>query len=219
MEHQHDQHDAAIDKVLAALKDAAPPEGMEARIAQRLQRHASAPEAAFRWRDLLAGSSLSGAWWRGAFAGAAAAMMAACAVLLFLHHSQETRQQPTQNDDVAVRSAMPAIATPVVQGEGDSARPKGEPCPPASGTMQLRRTTPTPKPALLRVAGTERHPLLAEPLTAQERGLLLLARTADPQQLAILDPEAQAKLKAQDAEEFEKFFAPPAPPKTQQETE
>ena len=82
--------------------------------------------------------------------------------------------------------------------------------------MQLRHTAPAPKATLLRVASTEPHPLLSGPLTAQERGLLLLARTADPQQLAMLNSEAQAKAKAEDADQFEKFFAPPPQPKTQQ---
>ena len=42
MEFEHRNHVDAIDQTLAALKSAAPPEGMEARILQRLQQHAPA---------------------------------------------------------------------------------------------------------------------------------------------------------------------------------
>lgn len=209
MEHQHHQRDAAIDKTLAALRNAAPPEGMDARIAHRLQHRASAQESAFTWRNLFAGSSLTGAWWRGALAGAAAAMLAGCAVLLFQHHSQAA-PQVVQNE---ARSAVPP-AIPVAA----QVKPAANPCPPGPGATQLHRAASAPRPTLLR-AGTQRRPLLSEPLTAQERGLLLLVRTADPQQLAILDPAAQAKSKAQDDAEFEKFFTPPALPKTQEENE
>jgi hypothetical protein len=51
------------------------------------------------------------------------------------------------------------------------------------------------------------------PLTAQERALIELARTADPKMLVALSPETQAKVEAQEEDNFNKFFAPPpAPP-------
>jgi hypothetical protein len=49
-------------------------------------------------------------------------------------------------------------------------------------------------------------------LTAQERELVRLAQTADPQLLAALAPETQAKLDAQETDNFNKFFAPPPVP-------
>jgi hypothetical protein len=217
MENQPNQPDAAIDKTLAALNSAAPPEGLEARIAARIA--AQPAPAVAPWHDLFAGSSLAGAWWRGAAAGAAVAMLAVCAVLLLQHHSETAHSQVARNEGAAVRGALPMPAAPVAQVKADTSKPAASPCPPVPNSMQLRRTAPEPKATLLRVASTERHPILSGPLTAQERGLLLLARTADPQQLATLNSEAQAKLKAEDADQFEKFFAPPAPPKTQLENE
>jgi hypothetical protein len=51
------------------------------------------------------------------------------------------------------------------------------------------------------------------PLTAQERELVRLARSVDPNQLVALDDTTQAKMEAEDAAEFERFFTPPpAPP-------
>jgi hypothetical protein len=59
------------------------------------------------------------------------------------------------------------------------------------------------------------HPAPVQPLTAQERALIQLARTADPRLLASLTPETQAKVAAQQADDYNKFFAPPpAPPTT-----
>jgi hypothetical protein len=214
METRPTQPDAAIDKTLAALNSAAPPAGLESRIAARL---VSQPSAAISpWRDRITGHTLSSAWWRGNAAGAAVAMLAVCAVLLLQHHSQTTHLQVSQNAGAAARDALPMAAAPVAQA-ADTSKPAASPCPPASNTIQLHHTASAP--ALLRVASTERHPILSGPLTAQERGLLLLAQTADPQQLATFNSDAQAKAKAEDAAEFEKFFAPPAPPKTQQENE
>jgi hypothetical protein len=217
MENQHNQPDAAIDKTLAALNSAAPPEGLDTRIAARIA--AQPAPAVSPWRDRLTGYTLASAWWRGALTGAVAAMLALTAVLLLQHHSQTAPSQVALNEGTAARGALSMPAAPVAQVKADTSKLAASPCPPVPNTMQLRRTAPEPKATLLRVASTERHPILSGPLTAQERGLLLLARTADPQQLAMLNSEAQAKLKAEDAAEFEKFFAPPPQPKTQQENE
>jgi hypothetical protein len=57
------------------------------------------------------------------------------------------------------------------------------------------------------------HPAPVLPLTAEERALARLARTADPKLLAALSPETQARVEAQEADNYNKFFAPPpAPP-------
>ncbi len=216
MQDQHNQPDTAIDKTLAALNAAMPPEGMEGRIAARIVAQPS--PALSRWRDLFTGYSLAGAWWRGALTGAAAAILAGCAVLLLHHHSQMAPPQMMQNNAAAPHTATPVPATPAAQVKADTTRPAANPCPPAPGPM-LRHANSTAKPMLLRVAAPVHHPLLTEPLTAQERALLQLARTADPQQLAILNPETQAKLNAEDAAEFDKFFAPPPRPTLGSENE
>ena len=213
MENQHHQPDAAIDKTLAALNSAAPPEGLESRIAARIA--AQPAPAVSPWRDRLTGYTLASAWWRGALTGAATAILAGCAVLLFQHHSQAAQPPFTSSQ---AHGSVPPPVTAVAQMKTDAKSALANPCPPGSGAMQLRHAS-APTPTLLRAAITQRHPILSGPLTAQERGLLLLARTADPQQLAMLNSEAQAKVKAEDADQFEKFFAPPAPPKTQPENE
>ncbi len=103
MELEHLNHDDAIDQTLAALKAAAPPEGMEARILQRLQQ--PVPAAPFRWRELLTGSALATAWWRGALSGAATAMLIVGALLL-AQHGLRARPHP------AVSQIAPCISAP-----------------------------------------------------------------------------------------------------------
>jgi hypothetical protein len=56
------------------------------------------------------------------------------------------------------------------------------------------------------------HPAPVLPLTAQERALVRLVQTADPKLLAALSPETQAKVEAQEADNYNKFFAPPTSP-------
>jgi len=207
MEHQPNQPDDAIDKTLAALRNAAPPEGMEARIAHRLQQPV-APSS--YWRDLFAATTPSAFWLRGAFTGAAVALLAVCAVLLAQHALQPKHPQPPPQ--ASARQTAPSVV-PVKASSLDTA---STPC----ANPSRLRVRVAPKAVLLRTAGdSQRHPILAGPLTAQERALIQLARTADPQQLASLNSESQAKLKAQDADEFERFFAPPAHPKTPDENE
>jgi hypothetical protein len=201
------QHDA-IDEALAALRNAAPPEGMEARIACHLAQQASESQ-----RD----TATAHAWWRGAAAGAAVATLAMAAVLFAQHHSQAM----PQNSARAAAAANAGVVSAAYIKGSPTANDRGTPCAkPALLRVQLAAAPPRMEltelriPAQLRVATTApSKPAPALPLTAQERELLRLARTADPKQLAAFDEETQAKLEAQQAEDFEKFFTPPpAPP-------
>jgi hypothetical protein len=208
-------HDDAIEKTLAVLQRAAPPEGMEERILQRLHQHTSvAPTAQFFWRDLLAGSALTSAWWRGAVSGAATAALLVGALLL-PQHGLRTRSGHTPQPAISQVTATPNLAPAVVTVT-------------ASASANNSHTTPCATPGLLRTARVvpvyraesiasasfaPSRPAPILPLTAEERALVRLAQTADPKLLATLAPEAQAKNVAQEANDFDKFFAPPpAPP-------
>jgi hypothetical protein len=212
MQPEHYNHDDAIDKTLAALKTASPPQGMEARILQRMQQHASAAPAEFRWRDMLTGSALAAAWWRGALSGAATAMLLVGALLL-AQHSLRTKQ-PAVSQIAVTRNLAPA-ALPVTASapNAPSRESRANPC----ATLGLPRTAhivPAYRAETLPSASfTPSHPAPVLPLTAQERALVRLVQTADPKLLASLEPETQAKVEAQEADDFNKFFAPPpAPP-------
>jgi hypothetical protein len=213
------EHDNAVDKVLAALRDAVPPEGMHARIAQRLaQEAATTQDTAFRWRNLFAGSSLAGAWWRGALSGAAVAMIVTGAVL-FAGHLLRPRTLVPDSGQLAVRETVSPTATPVAAthttpASEDRARPCISP-----NLPRVRNVVPTPSDEKLLAESRDdsaapSHPAPALALTAQERGLVRLVRTSDPKELGTLNSETQAKLQAKDEADFDKFFAPPAPAPT-----
>ena len=196
MENEHRNHDNAIDKTLAALKSAAPPQGMDARILQRLQQQ-PAPAAPFCWRDLLTRSALAAVWWRGALSGAAAAMLLVGALLL-AQHTLRTKQ-PAVSQLAPARSLTP-VALPVT-----ASAPASAGCPTHA---QIHRAWVGSDASF-----APSHPAPILPLTAEERALARLARTADPKLLAALSPETQARVDAQEADNYNKFFAPPpAPP-------
>jgi len=200
-------HHDAIDEALAALRNATPPEGMEARIADRMQQHASASQHE---------TAAAHAWWRGAVSGAAVATLAMAAVLFAQHHSQA---MPQISAHAAAAANAGAVNAAYIKGS-PTANDRGTPCAkPALLRAQLSAAPPRmeltglPTPAELRAATiAPSKPAPELPLTAQERELLRLARTADPKQLAAFDEEAQAKLEAQQAEDFDKFFTPPPAP-------
>jgi hypothetical protein len=207
------EHDDAIDKVLAALRNAVPPEGMDARMVERL-RQPSAATTEFRWRDLLAGSALAGAWWRGAISGGAAAMVAVGLALGVSDMAQRHigSGQAALSHNVATHNAsMPGMAAKSYTQRSQLMDSRGRPC--ASPAL---RPAPGPasNPTLLRAetrseAETPSHPAPAFPLTAQERALARLARTANPQVLIALNSETEAKREADETARFTKFFAPP----------
>jgi hypothetical protein len=219
-------HDEAIDKALAALRHAIPPEGMNARIAQRL---AQTPAPAPGRSNLFHSSTLTGAWGRGAATGAATAMLA-MGLLLLATHLLRTRSTPTQRPNLTVNkgAATPAI----VPVSASLSRPAD--AQPATGALNspcvretplsLRRTSATPIETQVRAdrvaeVTAPSHPAPELPLTAEERELVHLARTADPQVLATINPETQAKLLAEEAAEFEHFFAPPPTSSAKQNNE
>jgi hypothetical protein len=209
MENDHRNHDDAIDKTLAALKSAAPPQGMEERILHRLQLQ-PAPAAPFRWRDLFAGSALAAAWWRGALTGLTTAMLLVSALLL-AQHTLRVRPGHTTlavNHNSATRNPAPVVVP--VAASAPNSPALANLCP-----TQLRHARTYRAETLTDASFAPSHPAPVLPLTAQERALVRLARTADPRLLAALSPETQARVEAQEADDYNKFFAPPpAPPTT-----
>ncbi len=201
--------DEAVERALAAMRDAKTPEGMEARIADRLALHAAARDVAgFRWRDIFAGSALAGAWWRGAVSGVAVAMLVVGLVWMAGHRGRSSAGQ------VVVRERVVAAVPPALAVREDV---RSVPCA-SPGGVRVKGTAVRTSEGV-RVVAKEvevSHPAPAMGLTAQERELVQLARKGDAKELVSLDPEMRAKAEAQDAAEFQKFFAEPvsedAPP-------
>jgi hypothetical protein len=202
---EHNQHDDAVEKVLAALKTAAPPVGMDTRIAERL-RQTQATTTAPPWRNRIVASLPTAAWWRGALTGTAMATLAIAAVL-FLQRTTRIPPKPI----ASAPSSSPIAAMPV---SSTAATPCPNPRVLRAHSIAPVFEVPPPTTEMLRSESLARsRPAPAMPLTAQERELSRLVRVVGPGQLATLNPETQAKLEAEDAAEFEKFFTPPPPPK------
>lgn len=193
-----DKHEAAIDRTLAALNEAKPPEGMEARIQQRLRYHAAqASGGASTWRP-------ARTWWMGALTGAVLATLI-CALGWFGLRGQ-TRQTmannpPTGNHPVRAVSVAnrPAEAQSVPVCAEPAVRPR---LPRARTPVLLGTAQESAKPA----------PRSKDELTPQERELVRLAQVADPKELSAMTSEARARADAQLAAAFKDFFTPPPPP-------
>lgn len=125
--------------------------------------------------------------------------------LLLAQHTLRTKQ-PAVGQLAATRSLTP-VALPVTASAPASSS-RANLCP-----TQLRPLRNYRAEALPDASFAPSHPAPVLPLTAQERALVRLAQTADPKLLAALSPETQAKIEAQEADNYNKFFAPPpAPP-------
>jgi len=216
---EHKQHKAAIDRVLEALRDAAPPAGMETRIAQRLaEQRVDATVDTSLWRGLFARLAIQGPWLRGAITGAATASLAFGAFLLLARpHHEDSMAQTSGNSSQRWVAPRAGRATPVSVGAEPPVGQSGnKPC----GNPMLMRArggaTPSrtvsgaiPRRPILRTASfAPSRPAPPAPLTAQERALLQLTRTASPAALAALNPAAEQQADAEREAAFEKFFAP-----------
>jgi hypothetical protein len=203
---QPDPHDADVDRTLAALRSAAPPEGMEARIAERLAaRDASA--AASRFAAFLPQS----AWLRGALAGFAAASLA-FAALLFATHLIDPRTPQTANNSTAP-ATQSGHATNVALNTGQPCLDTTNARVPHASRGLLRDEweegrTSASAAHLIPASFAPSKPAPPTPLTAQERALVQFVRTATPAELAALNPAAQQKADADRQAAFQKFFAP-----------
>ena len=193
-----DKDEAAIEKTLAALNEARPPEGMEARIQQRLRYHAATePAAATHW--WLPGRT----WWMGVLTGAVVATVVCVAAWIGLRGRAE--------HGGAITASTGASPAKVVVVSRPAEPQRGMPCAAPAVRRETRRAE---APVLVRTAIEPAKPVpaVAHDLTPQERELVRLAQVTDPKELAAMTSEAKARADAQQAAAFEKFFTPPPPP-------
>lgn len=204
----------AIDKVLAALRDATPPAGMEARISQRLAEAAAAPAAQSLLQRLRHKIPSSAAWWSGALTGAAIATLAICSALLMQHRFATPASTPH------TAATQPAVPAPTAVSVTTSRALQANPCP-NRAVLQARPNTTDSNQRLLAESRIESiapsRPAHAIPLNAQERELVRLARLGNPREVTAASPDTLAKLQDQEAADFDKFFTPPPPPSANNE--
>jgi hypothetical protein len=199
----------AIDKVLAGLRDAEAPAGMERRILDGLEERAAAGSRS-GWRRLLpvwlvapASPVATGALVGGvALAGLFAVALAIPAIRRLGH-------APVPSKRNSAAAGTPALAASQVAAKS------AQPASPRSGARSLgkMKEETTAGGAVLdsdSVALEEMHaasyPAPPMPLTEQERLLLRIVHKDDPVELAMLDPKLRALQDSEDKAEFQRFF-------------
>jgi hypothetical protein len=201
----------AMEKVLAGLRDAAAPDGMERRILAGLEERAAARSRSV-WRQWLpvwaparpvaVGSLVCGVALAGVFVA-----LAIPAIRRLGHTAMQTPQQAGRNSvpagaaltasEAAAGSARPALSRADVRSIG-----KKEAEMSAAGADVVLDSDS----AALEEMHAASYPAPPMPLTEQERLLLRLVHKDDPVELAMLDPKLRDLQDSEDKAEFQRFF-------------
>ena len=174
----------AIGKVLAGLRDTEAPQGMERRILDAVEARASARQvAAPRWT------------WGVAIAGVVAVCLVLAITAIHWHERPSTQAQ---------QHAVPAESKGGAQGA--SLLPN-KPIAPVGVRTATRKAPPisADEAVLLSELHAPSHPAPEAPLTNEEKLLLRVVHTGDPQLMAMLNPEERARQEAESEAEFQKF--------------
>jgi hypothetical protein len=209
----------AIEKVLAGLRDAEAPVGMERRIVEAVRDRA--PVGAVRgwllWRPIWVDTRRAG-WAAGAVAMFVAVVMFYTmrrAPDLPQRHSVVVEGMPVASSKGAIEDARRAP----LDGMGRREVPErlGASRPERGARTEVTRDDDSVALSEMRAANRPAPPL---PLTEQERLLLRIAHKGDPVELAMLDPMQRAARNADEQAEFQRFFGPPpvSQPRTGQPT-
>jgi len=176
-----------IERLLAGLRDAEPPAGIERRILEALDG-VDARE-----------SSASASFW-GRPLRPAISLLLACTVMLMV--AITFHQHRHASGDVRNRSAgadVPRATRPEVIAQK-------APTVPRRLVSRVSARPPHDRPAVGETQ-TASFPAPPLPLTEQERLLLRLAHRGDADNFALLNPDVQAAQIAKATEQFQHFFA------------
>lgn len=181
--------EGTIERLLAGLREAEPPAGIERRILNALEGmevREARPFATLWRRPVLA-------WWLRP----ALAIPLVCAVILVVavtdyehRHAPPTMRSPSAGSDVrqAAVAQKPTIVPRRMDPRVPMRRPRAHAVPAVGETQEASFPAP---------------PL---PLTEQERLLLRLAHRGDAENMALLNPDVQAAQTAKATEQFQQFF-------------
>ncbi len=168
--------DGTIERLLAGLRDADPPGGMERRILEAL--------GGMETRKMAASASL----WLPAMA-----LLLACAVILVAAIMvRQTRHAPADLGHSTSADVRPATRPELVTQKAATGPQR------TTSRVVLRRPHEVPASASF--------PAPPLPLTEQERMLLRLAHRGDAENMAMLNPDLRAAQTAKATEQFQQFF-------------
>jgi hypothetical protein len=180
-----------IEKLLAGLRDAEPPGGMEHRILEALDGMGASEAAA------------SASLWRRPLRPTLA-MLLACAVILMVAFTVQQRKHVPGQQLVPLKPKNGLNGAPnIVSSLRVSQKPQHAA---ADQKVQSPPKRPQDAPAVGETQ-TASFPAPPLPLTEQERLLLRLAHRGDSDTTAILNPEVRAAQTAKATDQFQQFFA------------
>ena len=184
--------DHNIDRVLDALRNAAPPAGMEGRILNTLEIEARKPTVSVR-------SS------RKVWMTTAACCCAALVVVVLVGAFSMQRHRASVVSTLPIPPALPSHPSVANVPKMVEAAP-----PPRPHPVTVQRSA---QPRRIEVTHSEdaliSHPAPPIPLTEQERILLHYARNGNTGDLAQISNDRKAAKEDQDKQEFQAFFEPP----------
>jgi hypothetical protein len=173
--------DGTIERLLAGLRDAEPPGGMECRILEALDGIGAHEVAASAW------------FWLPAMA-----LLLACAVILtaavIVH---QRRHAPTDLSHSTSAPVRPDTRPELITRKAHTGPRR------TASRVSVRHPRDVPAAAEVQASSFPAPPL---PLTEQERLLLRLAHRGDPEHMAILNPDVRAAQTAKATEQFQQFF-------------
>lgn len=204
----------AVTRVLAGLRDAEPPAGMERRILEAVHNRASVKSTS-AWHRLrpmwlipsfTRWSTQPRIWGVG--------LVCAAAIFLAVSMIHRTQHIPTSAIPANVADARATIDAqhPHSPKEIATTAQFASPTPSRRSTRRtyLRRTAliPDTDSQALREMRASNHPAPPMPLTEQEKLLLRIAHKRAPEELAELNPVQRDARDAQQKAEVQKFFEP-----------
>jgi hypothetical protein len=201
----------AIEKVLAGLRDAEVPEGMERRILDALE-NVELVRVGSVWHRLLPLWFLApaGAMTRVLVCGAA---LVGVVVVVFaasaIHHAGSLPVQSKK--EIAPERLSPVspsvVDAPSVAASSSRERRAGLRVRSAVGKTQLVQTVDSEDSVALSEMRAASFPAPPMPLTEQERLLLRIAHKGDPVEVALLDPNQRNLQEMKEKAEYQSFFA------------
>ncbi len=188
--------DRTIERLLAGLRDAEPPGGMERRILEALDGMGA--------REVAASASL----WRRPLRPAIA-MLLACAVILMVAFTVQQRKHVPGQELVPLKptaglNGAPSIVSSLRVGQKPQHAAADQRVRSACFGGLAEAFAHAPAVGETQTASFPAPPL---PLTEQERLLLRLAHRGDADDTAILNPDVRAAQTARATEQFQQFFA------------
>jgi len=183
----------AIERVLAGLRDAEAPLGMERRIVEAM-RDRVAEGAGHGWLRRPIWLETRRVGW-----GAGFVAVLAVAMLCTVRRGADLPQRRA----VAV---MPAVGSKGAVAKGGPVQPGGTERQDVRERLGARRVSARVVDGNSIALRASNHPAPPMPLTEQERLLLRIVHRGDPVELAMLDPMQRAARNVEEQAEFQRFF-------------